>query len=122
MRNKGNFILLHVILALYAMVDIFSKMAGEEVFFSPRFFFFYGLVLFGLVIYALLWQQVLKKISLVTAYANKSITVAWGIIWGYFIFNEAVTIQKAFGAIVIMIGVCIVVSSEYGENVEESNK
>jgi hypothetical protein len=49
-------------------------------------------VVFGvLFVYAILWQQVLKKIPLTTAIANKSITIVWGMIFGLLFFEEKVS-------------------------------
>ena len=76
---------------------------------SLKFLFFYGLVLVDLVIYAILWQQILRKLSLVTAYANKAVTVIWGVIWGLIIFQETITIWKIIGAVIIITGIYMVV-------------
>lgn len=79
---------------------------------SAKFIMLYGILLAILVVYALLWQKVLKKMKLVTAYANKSITIIWGLIWGVLLFNETVTINKILGILVIILGVYFVVTGE----------
>ena len=66
-------------------------------------------VLLCLMLYAVLWQCVLKKFPLTTAFANKAIVVVWGIIWGWLWFEEAVTWNKVVGAAVIIAGILIVV-------------
>ena len=48
-------------------------------------------------IYALLWQQVIKKFELSVAYANKAVTLLWALIWGIFIFHEKITVFKTAG-------------------------
>ena len=63
-------------------------------------------------IYAVLWQQILKRVPLVTAYANRAVTVIWGLIWGLLIFDERITIQKIVGAAIIVTGIMIVVKSD----------
>lgn len=87
-------------------------MAGKSEFLSVRFFFFYGLVLLNLFVYAIVWQQVLKKLPLVTAFANKAVTVIWGMLWGMLIFKERITIWNVFGAVIIMIGIFLVVNAD----------
>ena len=57
--------------------------------------------------YAILWQQALKKFSLVVAYANKSFLVIWGIMWGTLIFGEKVTANMVIGALIIILGIGI---------------
>ena len=39
-------------------------------------------MLLALVTYAAGWQQVIKHLPLTTAYANKAVTVVWGILAG----------------------------------------
>lgn len=79
---------------------------------SAAFCLLYGIVVFLLILYAVFWQQIIKELPLIMAYANKSVTVVWGIVWGMMIFNERLSFWKITGAVMIIIGVYIVVSSE----------
>lgn len=112
MHNEkwNTFILLHVILCIYSVGSVFSKFASKQVFLSVKFLLFYGLVIFILFVYAILWQQVLKKISVTTAFANKSVVVIWGMIWGNILLGEKITINMIIGAVIIFGGVYLVVS------------
>ena len=112
MKKTGNLIILHIMFMLFSLGAVASKTAANSEFLSLRFFFFYGIVLGGLFIYAIVWQQMLKRLPLVTAYANKAVTVVWGIIWGRVFFGEAVTVRKIIGAIIVITGVCIVVMAD----------
>lgn len=107
-----DYILLHIVLLLYSVCGIFSKLASDEKFLSLEFLFFYSIVIVILFVYAILWQQILKKMSLTTAYLNKSIVVIWGIVWGGIFFKEKITINMIIGAIIIMFGILIVVSDD----------
>jgi len=109
--TKG-IVILNIVLALYSFLGVFSKKAGLEKFLSGRFFLFYSVVLFGLLIYAIVWQQVLKKVPLIMAYANKAVTVVWGIIWGKLFFGENVSIGKIIGAAIVVIGIIIYALSD----------
>lgn len=60
-----------------------------------------------LFIYAIGWQQIIKVLPLTTAYANKAITVVWGIVWGCVFFSEQITPGKLLGALLVVIGVVI---------------
>lgn len=106
------YVLMHMLLLLFSFSSICSKLAGQSEFLSWRFCFFYGLVLVIMAVYALLWQQILKRVPLVTAYANKAVTVIWGLIWGMLFFSEVITIKKIVGAAVIICGIIMVVRSE----------
>ena len=112
-------IILHILLGVYSLTGVASKYAAGEEFMSVGFLFFYGLVLLGLFIYAFAWQQIIKHMPLITAYANKGVTVIWGIIWGYFIFREEVTVKKLAGAAVIILGVVLIVTGDAAEEQKE---
>lgn len=47
-----------------------------------------------------------------TAYANKAVTVLWGLIWGLLFFGETITLQKILGAVIIACGIVLVVRSD----------
>ncbi len=112
MKQLKLIFVLHIVLAVYSILGIASKIASQKQFMSFEFIFLYGVVIGNLFFYAIVWQQLLKRISLITAYANKAITVVWGIIWGAVFFKEEVTIQKVLGALVIIVGVYLVVSND----------
>ena len=106
MRTQARSLLgLHLLLALYSVTNIFSKLASEQDFLSWQFVLYYGCVLLILAIYAVGWQQAIKRMPLTTAYANKAVTVVWGIVFGVLIFGETITVGKLAGAALIVAGV-----------------
>jgi drug/metabolite transporter (DMT)-like permease len=106
-------LLLHIVLLGYSLGGIFSKMAAKESFLSKPFIAYYGMVLFILFLYAVLWQQILKKLPLVVAYVNKAVTVVWGLVWGYVFFQENITIRKVIASMIIIVGIiCITTEQE----------
>ena len=113
--------ILHLLLAVYSLTGVASKFAAREEFLSPKFILYYGLVLFGLFVYAFVWQQLIKHMPLITAYANKGVTVIWGIVWGYLIFSEQITVRKLIGAAVIICGIVLIVTADF-KDVPESAK
>lgn len=114
MRNVKvkDYAFLHILLFIYSLNSVFSKLASTKDFLSIGFIFYYGLTLVGLFIYAILWQQVLKRISLTTAFANKGVVIVWGMLWGMLFFEEAITIFKLIGTVIIIIGVYMVVRED----------
>ena len=56
-------------------------------------------------IYAIAWQQVIKKFSLSTAYANKSVYLLWSQIWAIAIFHEQLSVQNIIGILIVLFGV-----------------
>ena len=112
MKQAKWFLLLHVILGVYAGSSVCSKLAARQPFLSAAFILLYGLMLAALVVYAVGWQQVIKHLPLTTAYANKAITVVWGILLGLAVFGEAVTLRQVIGAAIIICGIVLFVRAD----------
>ncbi len=82
---------------------------------SYRFIALYGLVILLLGIYAIFWQQVIKNMPLTAAYANRAVTVFWGMVWGLIIFKEKITLGKAVGAVIVIAGIILFALSDREE-------
>lgn len=109
-----TYLMLHAILLLYSLGGICSKMAAANEFLSLPFILWYGGVLLELLVYAFFWQKVLKRLPLTTAYANKGVTIIWGVLWGVLLFNETFAWNMIPGAILVFVGIWLVVTSENG--------
>ena len=105
-----DYLLLHSILLLYSINGIISKLASKKQFPTFEFFFYVCLVVFILFLYAIIWQQILKKMPLTTAFSNKSVVVIWGMLWGALFFQERITLQMIIGGAIISFGVYLVVT------------
>ncbi len=112
---------LHLLLAVYSLSDVCSKTAAGAPFMSFRFLFFYGCVLGLLGVYAIGWQQVIRRLPLTVAFANRAVTVVWGIVWGVFFFREQVSPLRLVGAALIMAGVVLFARAD-GRQAEEERK
>ncbi len=110
-RNGGGvaktLLFLHVLLLIYSFSGVFSKSAAQFAFPSVPFIALYGGMLLILFVYALGWQQIIKRLPLTLAFANKAITVIWGIVWGVLFFGEQVNAGMIFGAVVVMVGIAL---------------
>lgn len=107
-----DYMLLHILLFAFSLCSVFSKLAASKEFLSFEFCLFYGISIIVLGIYALLWQQILKKFTLTTAFLNKAVTIIWGIVWGTLIFGEPVKIQMIIGGLIVFVGVSLVVMAD----------
>ncbi len=122
MKKEHKFlVILHILLAIYSLTGVASKFAAREEFLSRGFILYYGLVLFGLFVYAFVWQQLIKHMPLITAYANKGVTVIWGIVWGYLIFSEQITVRKLIGAAVVICGIVMIVTADFKDMPKEAD-
>lgn len=106
------FIILHLSLFFSSLSGVASKMAAKSTFLSWEFFLYYGLVLFIMFAYALIWQQVLKHVPLTLAYANKPVSLIWGMVWGAIFFGEKIRLSMIAGALIIFAGIYLVVTSD----------
>ena len=105
--NIGAFVVLQIALFILSFGAVCSKIAGRQEFLSLPFCLFYGLLLIILFVYAIIWQQVLKKISLTVAYACKGIGIVYSIIWGVVFFQEIITWKMIVGALLVLAGVYV---------------
>lgn len=106
---------LHIMLMIYSMSGICSKLAAQEAFLSPRFCLYYACIIFLLGFYAIGWQQIIKRLPLTTAFANKAVTIVWGIIWGAVFFHERISVGKIAGAVIVVIGVVLYATADSGK-------
>lgn len=110
--------MLHISLLFSSLSGVCSKMASRytDNIFSVNFIFWFGLVFVIMFGYAIIWQQILKRMPLTVAYANKPVTLIWGIIWGKLIFDEKITWNMLLGACIIFAGIYFVTSGDREEN------
>ncbi len=114
-----DILMLQAVFMIYSISSVVSKFASGKEVFSFEFILFYGLDVIVLGIYALLWQQVIKKFELSIAYANKAITLLWALVWGIVIFHEQITVGKVIGILLVMAGIFIL-NSDSGEKAGDS--
>ena len=109
MSKLKDYIQLHLNILLFSLTSVFSKAASVQYhkhgLSSPLFYLFLFLMVANCGIYAITWQQVIKKFSLSTAYANKSVYLLWSQIWAVLIFHENLSIQNIIGILVVLFGV-----------------
>lgn len=107
-----NIIILQVIILIYTLSTVTAKFASNEEFLSLKFILFYGIEIFILGVYAILWQQIIKKFEISVAYANRAMSLLWSIVWAIVFFGEQITLKNVIGVIIVIIGTIIVNSDE----------
>ena len=58
-------------------------------------------------VYALLWQQVIARMPLSTAYMFKGTSLIFVLLFSAMLFGEAITLNNVIGAVVIFIGIIL---------------
>ena len=106
-KNLFNIIMLQFSVMVYSLSTVAGNMAAKYDFLSPGYILFFGLDFFILGVYAILWQQIIKKFQLSVAYANKAMTLLWSMVWNFMIFSQGITVKKVIGVLVVMAGVIV---------------
>lgn len=107
-----NFALLHLCIWIYTGSSICSKLASQYPFLSSEYVFFTLLIFMILGIYAIFWQQIIKRFEASVAYSNKSVTTIWTLLYSVLFFGEGLTIYNVIGTAVLIAGVTMVASDE----------
>lgn len=58
-------------------------------------------------VYAMLWQQVISRMSLSTAYMFKGTSLIFVLLISALLFGEAVSLNNVFGSAVIILGIVL---------------
>ena len=112
MRVGGRHIIALVgINMLYACVGICTKMAAlQDAFSWPYLLWFVGAVAI-IALYAVLWQQILRRIELSTAYMFKGTTLIFTMLIAALLFGEAITVPNIIGSVIIITGITLLARS-----------
>lgn len=112
MNKTKNYIQLHLNILLFSLTSVFSKCASVQFnnggLKNPLLYLFLFLMVANCGVYAIAWQKVIKKFSLSTAYANRSVYLIWSQIWAVVIFQESLSVKNIIGLLVVLVGVMVV--------------
>lgn len=112
MPKFKDYLQLHLNILLFSLTSVFSKLASVQYnkngLMEPLLYLFLFLMIANCGVYAIAWQQVIKKFSLSTAYANKSVYLLWSQIWAVIIFHEQLSVQNIIGILIVLFGVWMV--------------
>lgn len=118
MKNKfsvKNIILLQAVVVIYTINSIIAKKATATEPMSFAFFAFFALEACVLGIYAICWQQMIKRFDLAVAYANRAMAILWTALWAVVFFHENISLKQIIGIGLVVAGTVIV-------NTESNNK
>ncbi len=89
---------------------LFSEGLNKEIFTMENLGFVvcYGCELLVLGVYAILWQQIIKRIDISTAYANRALAIFWSTLWAVLFFKESISLFNIIGIVIIVVGTWMV--------------
>ena len=105
-------LLLQLAILLFAGCTLLMKVAAQYDVFSWNWILLFGTGILVLASYALVWQQFLKRLPLVTVYANRATVMFWSMIFGALFFHETIRWNMIVGVAVIFFGIYLVVTSD----------
>ena len=100
---------------IYSLSTVAGKLASEHPFLSFKYCLFFGLEFVILAVYAIIWQQLIKKFQISIASANKSVTLLWSMLWNFILFSTGITPWKVAGVIMVIVGVVIMNMDDAGK-------
>ena len=92
---------------VYACSSIFSKLAAMCPFMSTGYILNVCGVVLVLGLYAVLWQQIIKRMPISTAFMFKGTTLLFVLLISCFLFGEPITWMNGVGAILIVGGITL---------------
>ena len=110
-----DILMLQIVFFIYSINSVVAKFASAQEPFSLNFILLYGLELCVLGVYAILWQQLIKKMELSVAYSNKAVVLLWAMVFGALLFKEQITLTKVAGILLVIVGIVVLNSEEVKE-------
>ena len=92
---------------IYTSSGVFSKLASQQDFLSIEYFAYLCCTIGVLGIYAILWQQIIKRMHISKAYMFKGLTAIFGLLFANLIFGEIISLKNAIGTVFIISGITL---------------
>ena len=105
-RTTTYFVLLLAYL-LYSCESVFTRLAAGYEFLSWGYVGYVACAVAVLGLYAILWQQIIKRMPISDAYMFKGLTIVFVLILASLLFGEKITACNCIGAAIIIGGICL---------------
>lgn len=92
---------------IYACTSLFTKTASGHPFLSLSYLLLMAGAVAVLGVYAVLWQQILKRMPVSDAYMFKGTSLIFILVLSWLIFGEAITVTNIIGATLIIGGIAL---------------
>lgn len=108
----GKCIALIAVNFLYAIVLILNRFASIYEPLSIGYILLLGFAVIILGVYALLWQQIIKRMPISEAYMFKGTSIVFVLLLSACFFEEVITWQNIVGAAIIIFGIGLFAKAE----------
>lgn len=92
---------------IYACTSIFTKMASRQEALTWQWMLCVAGAVGVMGVYAILWQQVIARMPLSTAYMFKGTSLIFVLLISALLFGEAVTLNNVIGSAIIIFGIVL---------------
>lgn len=92
---------------IYACTSICTKMASRQEMLSWPYLLWIAGAIGVMGVYALLWQQVITRMPLSTAYMFKGTSLIFVLMISALLFGEAITLNNVIGSAIIILGIVL---------------
>lgn len=107
MNKAVSYIALIAVYLYYSSLALLLKYAGlQEPMSLPWLLGLAGQIV-GLGIYAIAWQQILKRVELGTAYMFKGVSLIFIMLLLHIFYGEPITLMKLIGTGIIIVGIAL---------------
>ena len=106
-KSAFKYIALIGVNLIYACTSIFTKMASRQETLSWAYLLWIAGAVGVMGLYAILWQQVIKRMEISTAYMFKGTSLIFGLLFACLLFGEHITVTNIIGAIIIIFGIAL---------------
>ena len=105
--NKKEVAILVGVNLVYACTSIFTKMASRQEILSWPYLLWIAGAIGVMGVYAILWQQVIKRMPLSTAYMFKGTSLIFVLLISGLMLGEAITVNNVIGSVIIILGIAL---------------
>ena len=93
---------------VYSFADICAKLASAHPFLTGGYILWIGAEFAVLGLYALCWQQIIKRVDISVAYSNRAAAIVWTTLWAALVFHEHISLQNVLGIGILFAGIWMV--------------
>lgn len=103
-----NVLQLQAVVVIYTISSVMAKTASMHKDNKLLFLLFFGMEFVMLGVYAILWQQMIKRFELSVAYANRAMAILWSMIWAVIFFHDQITVRNLLGVAIVIAGIMLI--------------
>lgn len=106
-RSFKTYLALIGVNLVYACTSIFTKMASQQEMLSLPYLLWIAGAVGVMGVYAILWQQVISRMPLSTAYMFKGTSLIFVLLISALLFGEVITANNVIGSAIIITGIVL---------------